>query len=95
MALRVPAIGRPDRQRIIIIDVAQIAGYVGMPIREREAGSAVVKYSRGPGGYRVAGRAGRCRRRETGHDVIRYRSANGGGAIKFLLVAPVAIRRIE
>jgi hypothetical protein len=57
VALRVPAIGRPDRQRIIIINVAQIAGHVGMPIREREAGRAVVKYPRGPGGYRVAARA--------------------------------------
>ena len=66
-----------------------------MRIREREAGSAVVKYTRGPGGYRVAARAGRCRRWETGRDVIRHRAANGHGAIKILLVAPVTIRRIE
>ena len=57
MALRVPTIGRPDRQRIIIIDVAKIAGHGGMRIREREAGRAVIENARRPGSYGVAGRA--------------------------------------
>ena len=32
MATRVSAIGRRDRQRIIVVDVAQIAGHIGVPI---------------------------------------------------------------
>jgi hypothetical protein len=43
----------------------------------------------------VATCAGGCRRRETGTDVIRYSSADGGGAQESRLVAAVAISGIE
>jgi len=56
MAAGVSAIGRGDRQSVVVIDVAQIAGHGGMRIGEREAGRTVIKNSRRPGGDRVTGR---------------------------------------
>jgi len=92
MALRVAAIGRRDRQGIVVVDVAQIAGHVGVPIGQQEPGRAVIKDSRSPSCNRVASRASRCGRGEPGRDVIRHRSANARGAEKSRLVAAVTIR---
>ena len=95
MALRVSAIGRGDRQRIVVVDVAQIASHVGMPIRQQESCGAVVENSRRPGGDRVARRASRSRRRESRRDVVRHRPANRRGAHEGGLVATITIRRTE
>jgi len=76
MAARNPASGRGDIQGIVTIHVAQIAGHVGMPIGQRKPGRGVIKDSRRPRCYRVAGRARRCGCRESGRDVIRHRAAN-------------------
>jgi hypothetical protein len=95
MALRVSAIGRRDRQIVVVIDVAQIAGHVGVPVGQREPGRSVIEDSCRPCGDRVAGRARRRGRRESGRNVIRHRAANRRGALKCGRMAPVAIRRIE
>ena len=57
MALRVPAIRRRDRQIVVVIDVAQIAGHVGVPIGEQESRGAVVERCCRPADRRVARRA--------------------------------------
>jgi hypothetical protein len=57
MALRVPAIGRGNRQIVVVIEVAQIAGHVGMPAGQQETGRAVVECCRRPTDRRMAGRA--------------------------------------
>jgi hypothetical protein len=75
--------------------VAQIAGHVGVSIREQEAGRAVIENARSPGRNRVACRTRRCDRRKSGRDVVRNRAADRGGAEKCRLVAAVTIRRIE
>ena len=54
MAAGVPAIGRRDRQRIIVADVAQIASHGRMAIGQWEAGCIVIEDPRSPGGNRVA-----------------------------------------
>jgi hypothetical protein len=75
--------------------VAQIAGHVGVPVGQREAGRAVVKNSRSPGSNRVARRAGRSRDREPCRHVIWHVTAKRRGALECRLVAPVTIRRTE
>jgi hypothetical protein len=62
MALRVAAIGRRNRQIVVVVDVAQIAGHVGMPAGQQETGRAVVKRCRRPTDRRMARRAV-CRRK--------------------------------
>ena len=91
VALRVSTIGRRDLQRIVIVDVAEIAGHVRMPVGQREAKGGVVKRSRRPGRNRVAGGAGRSRDREIRGDVIGNRSAHCLRTDKSCLVAAVAI----
>ena len=91
MALRVAAVGCGNRQTVVVVDVAQIAGHVGVTIGQQESGSAVIEHPRGPGCNRVASRASRCRRRETGRNVIRYRSPDRCGAGKSRLVAAITI----
>jgi hypothetical protein len=94
MATGIATIGRCNGQTVVVIDMAQTAGHVSMPIRQRKAGRCMVKDSRGPGGNRVASSACRGRGRETGCHVVRHRSADGCGALKCCLVAAVTIRRI-
>jgi hypothetical protein len=43
MALRVSAIGRGDRQSVIIIDVARCASEVGMAVGQQESRSTVIE----------------------------------------------------
>lgn len=95
MALRVAAVGCGNRQAVVVVNVAQIAGHVGVTIGQREPGRAMIEDSCGPGCNRVASCASRCRRRETGRNVIRYRSPNRCGAGKSCLVAAITIGRIE
>jgi len=92
MALRVSAIGGSNRQTVVVVDVAEGASHIRMSVGERKAGRAVVENSRGPGRNRMACCACRCSGRETGRDVVRYRSANRCGADKSRLVAAVTIR---
>jgi len=66
VALRVSAIGGGNRQIVVVVDVAQIAGHVGMPIRQQEPGRAVIECCRRPTGSRVAGRAVRGRKSRPG-----------------------------
>jgi len=95
MAAGISAIGRGDRKRVIVIDVAKIAGHGCMAVGQGETGGAVIENARGPRCDWVAARAGRSRGRKTGRDVIRYRSAYRCGAEKNRLVASVTIRGIE
>jgi hypothetical protein len=92
MALRIAAIGWGDRQGIVVVDVAQVASHVRVSIREQETGRAVVENSGGPSCDRVACCACRCGGRETGSDVVRYRSANRCSADKSRLMAAITIR---
>jgi hypothetical protein len=71
MASRVPAIGRGDRQSIVVVDVARSAGHVGMAIGQRKPGRAVVKSCRRPTHRRMAQRTVRCRKRRTRRGVHR------------------------
>ena len=64
MATRVAAAVQCGRQVIIVIDVARNASRAGVGIGQGEARRTVIENSRGPGGDRVACRAGRSRRRE-------------------------------
>lgn len=95
MALRVPAIGCSDHQAVIVVDVAKIAGHVGMPVGQRETRGGVTEHARGPRRDRMASSARGCRRRKSSRDVIRHRAANRGGALEGRLVAAVAVRRIQ
>jgi len=95
MAPGIAAIGRRDRQSVVVVDVAQIARHSRMGIRQREAGRAVIKDSRSPRRNRVACGASHSRGREPGRDVIRYVASNRRGALESRLVAAVAIGRAE
>ena len=48
MASGISAIGRSYRQTVVVVDVAQIAGHVGMAVSQREPGCAVIEDARGP-----------------------------------------------
>ncbi len=72
MALRIAAIGGGNRQTVVVVDVAEIAGHVGVPVGQGEAGRAVIEHACGPGGNRVACCARRCSGRKTRRDVIRH-----------------------
>ena len=95
MATGITAIRWGNRQTVVVIDVAQIAGHVGMPVGQREPGCTVIENARGPRRDGMAGGAGGCRRGETGCDVIWNRAADGRSAQKGRLVAAVAISGIE
>jgi hypothetical protein len=43
MASRFAAMRRRDRQVVIVVDVAEGAGHIGMAIGEQEPGRAVIK----------------------------------------------------
>jgi hypothetical protein len=95
MAAGIPAIGGRNRQRIVVIEVAQIAGHIGVPVGQREPGRVMVKHSRGPGSNRVTSRARRSCDRESRSDVVGHRPANGRRALESRLVAAVTIRRVQ
>ena len=48
MATGVTTIGRSNRQTVVVGDVSQIAGHVGMAVSQREPGCAVIEDARGP-----------------------------------------------
>ena len=95
VALRIPAIGWRDVQRIVAVDVAQSTRHVGVTVRQRESGRGMIENARSPRRDRVTRRARGCGRRETCGDVIWHRAANRCGALKCRLVAAVTIRRAE
>ena len=57
MASGVPAIGRRDRQSVVVVDMARSAGHVGVPVGQQETRGAVIENRRGPGNRVVASRA--------------------------------------
>jgi hypothetical protein len=59
MAARISAIGRRNRQVVVVIDMAGSARHVGMPIRQQKTSCAVVKRSCEPGVHSVACLTGR------------------------------------
>jgi hypothetical protein len=79
MALRVAAIGWGNRQIVVVVDVAQIAGHVGMPARQQEPGRAVVKRCRRPTDRRMARRAVCSRKSRTGRRMDRIIGLLPGG----------------
>ena len=88
VTLRISAICRPDRQTVVVVDMAGGAawhlaavGHQCVRICQREAKCSVVKLAVGPLCDRVAGRTGRSRRRETRSDVVRHTSAERRRAI--------------
>ena len=95
VALRISAIGRGDLQRIVIVDVAEIAGHVRMPIRQREAKRGMVKLSRRPGRDRVAGSASRSRDGEVCGNVIWNRPSQSLRTEEGGLMAAVAVGRTQ
>ena len=62
MALRISAIGRRNRQGIVVVDVARSAGHVGMPVGQQETGRTVVECRCRPTSRCVACRAIRKRK---------------------------------
>jgi hypothetical protein len=95
VALGIAAIGRGDRQRVVIVDVAEGASHVRMPVREQESRCAMVEDACGPRGDRVAGGAGGSRGREPCRHVIGNVPADRRRALKRRRVAAVTIRRTE
>jgi hypothetical protein len=63
MATRVTAIGWGDRQVVVVIDVAQIAGHIGVPVGQEEPGGAVIERGTHPTDGRMTRRTIRkCKR---------------------------------
>jgi len=84
VALGVTAIGRGDRQTIVVVNVAKGAGHVRMPTGEQESSRAVIEGSRRPADGVVTRRAVRGRERGS------RRGMNGIG--RLLPVGQVALR---
>jgi len=57
VALRVAAIGRGDRQGIVVVNVAEGTSHIRVSIGQKESGGAVVERRRRPTHRIVAGRA--------------------------------------
>ena len=95
MASGISAIGRENRQRIVVVDVAQIAGHVGVAIGQQETCRAVIEKSRRPGRNRVARRASRSRDREPSRHVVWNIPANRCGAQERCLVAAITVHRTQ
>ena len=91
VAARIATIGWSNRQGVIIINVAQVAGHIGMAIGEQKTGGAVVENSRGPGRDRMARRASRSRNWKSRSDVIRNTPPKRRGALESGLVARITI----
>ena len=43
MALRIAAVGRSDRQIVIVVDMAERARHIGMAVGEQKSGRAVIE----------------------------------------------------
>jgi len=95
VATRSTAGGRRDIQSVVIVDVAQIASHVGVPVCQQKSGRAVIENAGGPGRNRVARRAGGGRGGKSGRHMVRNVSTDCCGADECSLVASVAIRRAE
>lgn len=95
MATGVAAIGGGNRQAVVVVDVAEGASHIRVSVGKRKAGCGVIENARGPRCDGVAGRARRRGCRETGRDVVWYRSAYRCGADESRLMAAVTIRGIE
>lgn len=65
MALRISAIGRCNRQIVIIVDMAERASHIRMTIGKQETGRAVIKLGVRPIVKRMATRAVRRGKRRT------------------------------
>ena len=70
VAARIPAVRRPHRQAVIVVEVAGGTGHIGMGIRQWEPGGVVIELRAQPAVKRVAGVAGG---RELCAGVIRIR----------------------
>jgi len=70
VAARIPAVRRPHRQAVIVVEVAGSASHISVGIRQREPGGAVIELRAQPAVKRVAGVAGG---RELCAGVIRIR----------------------
>ena len=57
VAAGVPAVGRRDRQSVVVVDMTRSAGHVGVPIGQEKPRRAVIEDRRGPGNRVVASRA--------------------------------------
>ena len=75
--------------------MAQIAGHVGVAIRQRETGRAVIKNPSRPGCNRVARGAGGSRDRKARSHVVRNVSTYRRGALESRLVAAITVGRTE
>jgi len=71
VALRVSTTGRRDLQSVVVIDVALVAGHVGVSIGQQKTGGAVIEVRRSPIDRRVAGRASRNRETSWSHRMRR------------------------
>ena len=75
MASGISAIGRRDRQIVVIVDMAERAGHVRVAIGQQESGRAVVELGVHPIVKRMAGRAVRGRKRSSGRWMDRIASS--------------------
>jgi len=89
------ASSRRDIQRIVVVDVAQIASHCGMTIGQWKSSRVVVENSGRPCRDRMARGAGRSCGWKPSRDVVRYGPANRRGTDKRCLVAAIAISRAQ
>ena len=92
---RVAAIAVRGIERVVAIDVAGSARGRKMRAHQRETRGAVVERSGSPSGDGMAGGALCSRSWEARSNVIRYISADGGGALERSCVAAITVRRIQ
>jgi hypothetical protein len=95
MATRVSAISRLYLQIVVSVDMASSTLHVGVAIRQKKSGGAVIKLAVGPSGYSVAGRASCCGRWESCGHVIRYRATQCLRLVPIRRVAAHAVRGIQ
>ena len=95
VASGVSTIGRLDRQRVVVVEMAGGADDTGVAIGQLEASRTVIENTRSPSSDRVARSALRSRRGESSSDVIGNATANSRSALESSLVAAVAIGRIQ
>src|ERR1700682_6108535 len=75
--------------------MAEAAGNRSVSPGKRETRGGVVELSSSPGGNRMAGGTLRGRCWETRSHVVRYISADGGGALERSCMAAIAVRGIQ
>jgi len=81
MAARVSAIGRGDRQIVIVIDMAKRAGDVGVAVGQQKSGGAVIEFRIQPVVKRMAVCAARCGKLRSCGLVLRVRSSQPIGHV--------------